>query len=165
MLANENKTVSSGDVMCTKCQVYKSRNQFIDSGSKMCNTCFKPYKEVLNLKKGDSLIYVSPLSTLEEEMIVVKEGEKVGRSWKITVKPISKKTEEVEGVTVFVKHTRAFPQGDKNQLVECHTCKKETPLYELEDNAKIGSYGFKMICNTCSDEIDRQMDAQQQDRA
>lgn len=48
--------------------------------------------------------------------------------------------------------------------IKCVTCFKNAPVQELLENAKLGGYGFKKICNTCAQEIDGQMDSQQQDK-
>ena len=55
--------------------------------------------------------------------------------------------------------------GKKTTIYECVTCHKITAKNELKYNAKFGAYNFAEICNRCSEEIDAQMDAQQQDRA
>lgn len=44
---------------------------------------------------------------------------------------------------------------------ECKNCKKQTPISELEENAK---YSYGAICDNCADIVDQQNDSNQQDK-
>ena len=165
MLANKNKQVSENDKKCSKCYLMKPRESFTDSNSSgVCNSCFAPYKEVIALEVNAPILVYSRFTKTEEEMLVAKRADLRGHHWYVGVKTLKQKDENTEGVSCFVKDVKPFYQGDENQLVECYTCRAPTKLSELEDNSKVGTYGFKLICDNCATNIDRQMDEQRQDK-
>jgi hypothetical protein len=92
-------------VTCTKCHKYQPRKEYLDSGGRICNTCFAPQKKIIALKPGDPVIYVSPTSTnerkepLREEMVVKEKAYKAGTRWMIKVLP---KGSNSEGTLVSV---------------------------------------------------------------
>lgn len=66
--------------------------------------------------------------------------------------------------SINLHNSSCFPIVKDMGESKCATCHKPTPVKEIDENAKLGSYGFKPICDTCAEKIDAEMDSEIQDK-
>ncbi len=55
--------------------------------------------------------------------------------------------------------------GKDDKKMDCVTCKENTPMNELYNNAESMTYSNKPICNTCAEILDSDMDSIRQDKS
>jgi hypothetical protein len=101
------KKVSKNITSCTQCLNRVSKADLVDSGSRICNTCFAPYKAVIALKKAAVVFYTTPdeiKGGSTEEMEVVRPAYLRGdNTWMITVRKVGSKN---IGTDTYVKYVK-----------------------------------------------------------